>query len=444
MSRRDDLNAEKLRHLKAARDLGGAAEAAGRDFTDEERTAVKAHLDAAKAANDRILVHDGDRAMLDQVNALGLPVGELAKSAGSPAGGHPGQTLGERFTKSDAFVNWLGQFPSGRIAEGAKGIQSPPIEFALSDVARGAGGAKALITGGSDTSGGSLVQNDWRGLIDGLGQFVRPLVVADLVTAGQTQSDTIEYARVTGFTNNASPVPEATSAATIGDGTGGTVTPVVGGRKPESGLALQKVSATVKTIAHWIPATKRALSDAGQVRTLIDEFLRYGLAEELEDQILTGNATGENFEGILNTPGVQAQAWDTDLLVTLRRARTLVRIGGRTVPTAFLLNPIDMEKVDLLRNTHGDFYFGGPTQAPNAQPSVWGLPRVEAEAMPPGVGLVGNFRQAVLWDREQAAIQVSDSHSDFFVRNLVAILAEMRAAFGVIRPLAFATIDLTP
>jgi hypothetical protein len=48
----------------------------------------------------------------------------------------------------------------------------------------------------------------------------------------------------------------------------------------------------------------------------------------------------------------------------------------------------------------------------------------------------------MLWDREQAAISVSDSHADFFVRNLIAILAELRAAFGVIRPPAFVAIDL--
>jgi hypothetical protein len=42
-----------------------------------------------------------------------------------------------------------------------------------------------------------------------------------------------------------------------------------------------------------------------------------------------------------------------------------------------------------------------------------------------------------------ANILVSDSHSDFFIRNLVAILAEMRAAFGVLRPAAFVEIDLT-
>jgi HK97 family phage major capsid protein len=55
---------------------------------------------------------------------------------------------------------------------------------------------------------------------------------------------------------------------------------------------------------------------------------------------------------------------------------------------------------------------------------------------------MGDFRKAVVWDREQANIQVSNSHEDFFIRNMVAILAEMRAAFGVIRPTAFCVIDL--
>jgi hypothetical protein len=48
-----------------------------------------------------------------------------------------------------------------------------------------------------------------------------------------------------------------------------------------------------------------------------------------------------------------------------------------------------------------------------------------------------------LWDRERSTIQVSDSHSDFFIRNMVAILAEMRAAFGLRRPSAFVLIDAT-
>jgi HK97 family phage major capsid protein len=63
--------------------------------------------------------------------------------------------------------------------------------------------------------------------------------------------------------------------------------------------------------------------------------------------------------------------------------------------------------------------------------------------MTEGYAVVADWRMAVLWDRMQTAITMSNSHSDFFVRNLVAILAEMRAAFGVIRPAAFVIADLT-
>jgi len=35
---------------------------------------------------------------------------------------------------------------------------------------------------------------------------------------------------------------------------------------------------------------------------------------------------------------------------------------------------------------------------------------------------------------------VSDQHADFFIRYLLAILAEMRAAFGVLDPQAFCSV----
>ena len=103
----------------------------------------------------------------------------------------------------------------------------------------------------------------------------------DLVTVGSTTSDTVEYVRVTGKTNSAAPVAEASSAAapTAPAGAGALVLDPNGGYKPESGMALEVVSTTVKTIAHWIPITKRAASDASQIRTLVDNFLAYGLNE---------------------------------------------------------------------------------------------------------------------------------------------------------------------
>ena len=125
------------------------------------------------------------------------------------------------------------------------------------------------------------------------------------------------YPVITGITNNAAPVAEATAASGSS------------GAKPESGLALSRVTETVKTIAHWLPATKRALADAGQIRTLVDNFLRYGLEEELEDQMVNGDGTGENFTGLLTLSTTTPQAWSTNILTTTRKARTLVRTTGR-------------------------------------------------------------------------------------------------------------------
>lgn len=326
------------------------------------------------------------------------------------------QTLGETFT-GDEFKSWLQRIaPQGRIPNRTH-IQSPPVEFA---------GLKA-ITGLSSTSAGALVTNDRLGIVD-MGTFYRPLSMRSVVTNGQTDSDVVEYVRQGTHTNNAASVAEATGS---GDGTGA---------KPESDMALQVVTENVVTIAHFITVTNRALQDAAQIRTLIDNFLRYGLEYELEDQMINGNGGGD-FTGILNTTGTGTQAWSTDILTTTRKARTKVQTEGRAEPTAYVLNPLDWETLDLTQDAEDRYYFGGPMVM--GTPRLWGLPVVTTEAIAQGVGIVADFRLAVLWDRMQATISASNSHSDYFIRNLVAVLAELRAAFGVIRPAAFIEIDLT-
>ncbi|HYD83778.1 MAG TPA: phage major capsid protein [Opitutus sp.] len=334
------------------------------------------------------------------------------------------KSLGQKFAADENYQAWLKSIaPNGKIPDSARIPSSPAFAFGgLNDLQPMA----ALLTGASSTSGGAMIYDDnYPGLI-GLGR--RELTIRDLVTPGQTDSDTVTYVRVTSETNNAAPVAEATAT---GDGSG---------VKPESAMAFERVSTTVKTIAHWIPATKAALADAGQLRTLIDAFLRDGLEEELEDQMLTGDGSGENFTGIFNTTGTQTQAWDTDIFATTRKAITKMRTVARRRPTAWAMLPATLEFLDLQKDGEERYYNGGPFGP--AGRTLWGYPIVETEGLPTGFALLGDFKRAVLWDREQASIQVSDSHSDFFIRNLVAILAEMRAAFGVLQPNAFVEVDV--
>jgi len=423
-----------LIEIKAAEAIAEVAEREDRDLTGEERGKVTEHLTKADVLQKQAEEAGAALKMLaDLGHGVETPPDD-DRQRDTPSLFRPGaknMTVGQAYVDSHEYKAMLAQAPDGRFGEKSR-ISSAPF------------GVKTLITGLSDSSAGALVAPQPYGLVNAADPFMaRPLTIRQLFSAGATTSDSIEYVRVLSSTNNAAPVPEAISTLPVGSGTGGTATVVDAGVKPESGMVFEKASTTVKTIAHWIPATKRSLSDAAQVRTLIDTFLRYGLEEEFEDQLITGSGTGENFLGLNLTSGVQTQVapvTNEDVFTVTRRARRKVRVGGRAIPTAFVFNPIDWENIELTRDTNKQFYGGGPfAQAPN---TLWGLPVVESEAVAAGTGWVADWRMGIIWDREQASIQASDSHQDYFIRNLVAILAEQRAGFGVLRPAAFCKIAL--
>jgi len=423
------INEEIATHVKAVDDAFAAEDAElGKDPSYSMPAAKRQEIIEHNKKREELEVQAQELQELDEVRSGNKAAG--GRLAEPQRGVLPGgarepeakarKSIGEQFLESPQFKEWLKEMggTDGYISDSKKGLNSPPVQF------------KDLITGLSDTSGGALVQNDFKPFI---ALPYRPLTILDLITVGTTGSDTVEYPREVSRTNAAAPVAEATAAG------GGS------GAKPESALVLEKVTTAVKTIAHWIPATKRALSDAGQLRTLIDAFLRQGLQEKLADQVLTGSGVGENLTGILNTTGISTQAYvatGQPLLTTTRKARTTAQVTGKARPTGYVFNPTDWEAIDLLTDNEGKYYFGGPSML--GVPRLWGLPVAEEEGLTVGRGLTGDLRLAVLWNREQSSISVSDSHSDFFIRNLVAILAEMRAAFGVLRPAGLVDIDLTP
>jgi HK97 family phage major capsid protein len=323
-------------------------------------------------------------------------------------------SIGDQLFADEAFKAWQETISArGRIGE-KEVVTSPGVQV------------KDLITGASATSGGAFVVNERTNIVDG-GTFMRELSVLDLISSGTTGSDAVEFVQMTGFTNNAAETAEATSVAN--------------GAKPESAITMAVVQAMVKNIAHWIPITRRALADAAQIRTWAETLLRYGLKERLAEQVLTGDGLGENLTGILSTVGTQSQAWDTDILTTTRKARTKVRTVGRANPNGYVMHPNDWQTIDLLQDNEARYFFGGPSAL--GTPRLWGLPVVEDEGMTEGTSVVADWRLAMLWNRQQETIYITDSHSDYFTRNILVMLAEMRAAFGVIRPSAFVEIDLT-
>ncbi len=428
----ETLKADLLGIMTEVRNVSAKCEEAGRDFNDEERALVTERLAKGRELQTQITAARVSKALQDDVQefltkgaADALNEEALDGSRRGP-GGRRVKSLGEYFTGSDQFKALMDPH-KGREYPTGSNVQMAPVPVA--------GGLKALI--GTDPAGdNSGAGNLWDPQRIPTVQATWPtLQLRNVITVGETSSDAVTYARILraqagGSDNNAAGVPEATRSGAIGSGDP-AVTTVTGGVKPESDIKFEKVTAPVITLAHWVPATKKALSDAGQLRTLIDNFLRNGLEQEIERQVLLGDSTaGEEFDGLVNTDGIQTQSFSTNILVTIRKAITKVKKYGR--PNAILMSPANAERIDLLRTSTGA-YLGPGAFGPQFQ-TVWRTPVIEVPGLDDTNVLVGDFSTAVLWDREEASVTVSDSHADFFIRNLVAILAEARAAFGVLDP----------
>lgn len=348
------------------------------------------------------------------------------------------RTPGDHFAVSDAYRGWMARFPEGGPSVSGNyqadqvvvknfgkwlGLYTKTDRMRMA-MAESNPHFRALVTS-ADASAGLWVRPDFRGLLEpGL---VRPLTVRDLVTVLPTTSDAIQYVRENSRISGAAPVSEATALT----GTSGS--------KPEGGLTFALVEDVVKTIAEWVPATKRILMDATGLRAYIDQFLLDDIATELEDQMVAGSG-GDGFIGILNTAGVQTtavgasplQAFDAFLV-----AKSLIQVNARTTPTGILIHPTDLATVEGIKDGNDQYIGAGPFGSPN--PTYWGMRVIPSEAVPLGTALVGDFRRAVLFDREQTTITVGTANDDF-IRNIVRILGELRAGFGVLRPAAFCTV----
>jgi hypothetical protein len=107
----------------------------------------------------------------------------------------------------------------------------------------------------------------------------------------------------------------------------------------------------------------------------------------------------------------------------------------RTVPGARVRDrskPDDNHRCAEKRDQH----FVGPGPCGVGAPRLWGVPVVDTDALAAGTALVGDFSKAVLFDRQSLAVTLG-TINDQFIRNMVTVLGEVRAGFGVIRPVAF-------
>lgn len=387
-------------------------------MTKEERDALLASIKEAIAQktkeSDEVLVK------IQEKMSAGLAVSEGLKDAMAKVT-EENQKLHGRLADLEqkyAEVKSTPSTPSRAKSSGEMFVESEELkEF----VARGGKGHSRplqlkTITSLVGSGGAGIWSQRLPGVVE---EPLRPLTIRDLLDVGTTSSNLIEWVRENVFTNNADVVSEGTL-------------------KPESNITYTREDVPVRTIAHWIMATRQVLADFPQLQTLINGRLAYGLKIKEEDQLLLGDGTGENLLGLIP----QATPYNTALNRTgdtfidvIRHAILQVRLSFYPA-SGIVLTPTDWHNIELTKDNENRYLMANPAGTMPAM--LWGRPVVESDAMPADQFMVGAFRMAAtLFDREQASIAVSTEDRDNFVKNMVTVLAEERLALAVSRPLAF-------
>jgi len=387
------------------------AEKENRERTDEERAQVQKAIDDAHAIQAKLDRAKGDDTMAAEIDRL---TATLKPATGPNAAAvdkaKVRKTIGQQFVESAA-----GQFFAEKRHHGHRNWSSPTAE--LDDYYRQYG---ATLTS-DPASGGKLIQSD---VIPGIQPLMyKRLTVRDLLAPGTTDSNSITYMKETLFTNAAAPVAE-------------------GAAKPESTLTFDQVVDLVQKIAHWLPVTEEMLEDVPQIRSYIDARLQLGVELTEEDQLLNGNGTPPNISGILDRVGLTPPHVRVDPetnVDAIFKAMMKVFNASYVMPDAHVVNPANWQTIALAKDTTGNYLANGPF-AGALSPTLWGLPVAVTPSIVAGTALTGSFKSsAQIFDRGGMRVEVSNSHQDFFIKNLVAIRAERRLALAVYRPAAFGT-----
>lgn len=372
------------------------------ELTADEQKEFDSFTATANDLQARIDRANGVNEAADRMRALGGPV----RSEGPAGAATVAGTAGQQFVASDAFRNRTNR--GGRFSTELVDIQA------------------ATFT--SASGGSSLVQTQvLPGVVPVL--FEIP-TVASLYSQIPVTSSSVRIVQQSSAVNAAAEVADE------------------GSTKPEATIAYAEVDEPVRTVAVMLPVSNQMLEDAPALAATIDQQLRAMVDARIDSQLLNGNGTSPNLEGVLNRSGLATTVTkggsETYAEAVARQMFAIQNANPGIVADAVILNPADWQSIVLSKDANDRYFAGGPFISPQAQ-TLWGLRVATTSAIAVGTALVGAFRTAgQLYRRSTIAVQISDSHEDYFARNLQSIRAEARVGLGLLRTTAFGIVDLIP
>jgi HK97 family phage major capsid protein len=178
--------------------------------------------------------------------------------------------------------------------------------------------------------------------------------------------------------------------------------------------------------------------------------MRYGVNAKVDTQLVVGDGVAPNISGTYDAGNYTAHGIaDAALGATFKKfvliRKVMASLYAAGYPAdAIVLNPADWAsmEIELMTTAAGQTLY---SVAEGGQPRLFGLPVIQAIGMASDTFQVGAFKRAyMIHNREGVVVEMSDSDSDNFTKNLITLRAERRLALATEVPAAVRGGDLTP
>lgn len=393
------------------RQIDEAATRDNRNYTETEKATILEKRAALKAIDDRITANLEMEARSEEIN------GGMDKFLGAIADrtfGASTRSLGDRLT-SDEYREWA---ETG--ARGNSPMVAVDLDFrAVTDVTTGA------------TSAGALQQSQRLPRI-GNDFLDRRTFLIDMLPHINVSTSAVEVVQ------DQSPLADLANKA---------VEVAEGGAKPQAGPTLAVAVEPIQTIAAWVNITRQAAADVPQVRSYLDNKLRYSVKRRADAQVINGNGTSPNISGMLDRSGINtytAPSGAEEAYLSIRKAITTMELD-EAVPEIIVMNPDDAEKFDLANHADDGLHAVPNVAGPSAR-TAWGLAVVKSTAVAPLTAVLLDPMSVAVLDRQQVVAYFTDSHASNFTSNIGTLLLEARLGLAVFEPAGICqvTFDYTP
>lgn len=206
-----------------------------------------------------------------------------------------------------------------------------------------------------------------------------------------------------------------------------------GAKKSQIDFQVVVRSAEAKKITAFIKVSQEMIEDLDFIQGEINNDLMERLNLKFDVDLMSGSGVDENMKGILEyAPDFAAGTFAG----TVERANKfdVLRVAVATIynnlfiPTYIVLNPLDYASMELVKTADG-IYVLPPFRSSNGT-EIAGVPIISNTGVTAGTFLVGDFTKSNLRIRKDGSLMVGYENDDF-TKNLVTILAELRAVHYV-------------